>query len=74
MTTTPEDIDVIGSEDMNLDGGVLVTPSDGGTALVVPFRAEQLAQLEATARERRITPVEVVQRLVEERFAARGRS
>jgi hypothetical protein len=74
MTHTPGNSDDIGpDEDMDLDGGTVLAPSEGGTALAVPFTAEQLAQLEQIARERGITPLEVAQRLVEEGFEARAR-
>ena len=74
MTHTPGNSDDIGpDEEMDLDGGAVLAASDGGTSLTVPFTAEQLAQLERIARERGITPLEVVQRLVEEGFEARAR-
>lgn len=74
MTHTPGNSDDIApDEEMDLEGGTVVTPSEGGTALTVPFTAEQLAQLEEIARERGITPLEAAQRLVEEGFELRAR-
>jgi len=58
---------------MDLEGGTTLAPSDGGTALTVPFTAEQLAQLERIVRERGLIPPQVVQRFVEEAFETRAR-
>jgi hypothetical protein len=58
---------------MDLEGGAILPPADGGTALAVPFTSEQLAQLERIAHERGITPIEAVQRVVEEGLETRAR-
>jgi hypothetical protein len=74
MTSTPGASQDIGpDEGMDLEGGTVLAPTEGGTALAVPFTAEQLAHLERIASERGITPLEVVQRLVEEGFETRAR-
>jgi hypothetical protein len=74
MTSTPSNSEDIGPDEaMDLEGGTVLSPADGGTALAVPFTAEQLVQLERIASERGITPLEVVQRLVEEGFETRAR-
>lgn len=75
MTSTPANRDEIGpNEEMDLEDAALLAPSEGGTALAVPFTAEQLAHLERIAHERGVTPLEVVQRLVEDGFETRRRS
>jgi hypothetical protein len=74
MTSTPSNSGDIGPDEaMDLEGGTVLPPTEGGTALAVPFTAEQLAQLERIASERGITPLEAVQRLVEEGFETRAR-
>lgn len=67
---TPHDI---GPDDtMDLAGEALAPNSDVELAMTVPFTAAQLAALERIARERGISVVEAVQRLVEEGLESRA--
>jgi len=76
MTGTPGNSEDIGpDEEMDLEGGTVLAPGEGDTALAVPFTAEQLAHLERIASERGISALDVFQRLVEEGLdASAGRS